>query len=246
MSWGAAWLALILAAAPPAAAATDRCAAPAALTEASDALHNAARAVLELRRLDVLVLGSASTIIGGTSGAANLYPAQMEAALSARLPGVAVHVSVRGGRGLTAADMLVLLRKALANGRPDLVVWQTGTVDAVRGLDADGFFAAIATGAGEAAEAKVDVVLMDMQFSRAGRAAVNYGPYRDAMETLTATAENVSLFGRYELMRHWAETGLIDLERTPRAAWTKEADRLHACLGQVLAAFIADGLNLSR
>lgn len=246
MTWGAAWLALVLAAALPAAAAAGGCAAPAELTEASDTLRNAARAVAEARRLDVLVLGSGSTTIGGTSAVANLYPAQTEAALNARLPGVTVRVSTRGGRGLTAADMLKLLRETLRSDRPDLVVWQTGTVDAVRGLDPDGFFATIAAGAGEAAEARVDVVLMDMQFSRAGRAAVNYGPYRDAMQTLAATAENVMLFRRYELMRHWAEEGRIDLERAPRADWAKEADRLHACLGQVLAETIVEGLRLAR
>lgn len=243
---GAAWLALVLAAAHPAAASADRCAAPAELVGATDTFRNAARAVAEAGRLEVLVVGSGSTTVGGTTAAGNLYPAQMEVALKARLPGVTVRVTTRGGRRLSAADMLTLLREVLRRDRPDLVIWQTGTVDAVRGLDPDGFFAAIATGVGEAAEAKADVVLMDMQFSRFGRAVMNYGPYRDAMQTLAATAENASLFRRYELMRHWAEQGQIDLERAPRAAWATEADLLHACLGQALAATIVEGLRLSR
>jgi hypothetical protein len=246
MMWGAAWLALVLAAALPAAAAPDRCAAPAEFTAATDAFRNAAGAIAATGRLDILVLGSGSTTVGGTSAAANLYPARMQAALAPLLSGVEIRVTTRGGRGLSAADMLTLLRETLRHDRPGLVIWQTGTVDAVRGLDPDVFFATIAAGAGEAAEAKADVVLMDMQFSRAGRAAVNYGPYRDAMQTLAATAENVSLFRRYELMRHWAEEGRIDLERAPRADWAKEADRLHACLGEVLAGMIAEGLRLAR
>lgn len=246
MMWGAAWLALVLAAALPAAAAADRCAAPAELTAATDSFRNAAGAIATTGRLDILVLGSGSTTVGGTSAPANLYPARMQAALASLLAGVELRVTTRGGRGLSAADMLTLLRETLRRDRPGLVIWQTGTVDAVRGLDPDVFFASIAAGAGEAAEAKADVVLMDMQFSRAGRAAVNYGPYRDAMQTLAATAENVALFRRYELMRHWAQEGRIDLERAPRAEWAKEADRLHACLGQVLAGMIAEGLRLAR
>ncbi|GIX11658.1 hypothetical protein [Elioraea sp.] len=242
----AAWLALVLAAAPAAAAVADRCAAPAEFRTAAGPLRNAAAAIAASGRLEILVLGSGSTTLGGTSAVANLYPAQMQAALAPLLAGVELRVTTRGGRGLSAADMLKLLREALRQDRPRLVIWQTGTVDAVRGLDPDVFLATIAAGAGEAAEAKADVVLMDMQFSRAGRATVNFGPYRDAMQTLAATAENVVLFRRYELMRHWAEEGRIDLERAPRADWAKEADRLHACLGKVLAATIAEGLRLAR
>lgn len=226
--------------------ASDRCAAPAELTDALGALRNTARAVSQRQALAILVVGSGSSIIGGTSSPAALYPARMEAELHALLPEIAVRVATAGGRGITATEMLAVLRDALRRDRADLVVWQTGTVDAVRGVDPDAFFGALTAGVEAAAEAGADVVLVDMQFTRFGRATVNYGPYREAMESVVAGTDRAWLFPRYELMRHWAEAGQIDLEQVPRPAWVAEADLLHACLGRVLATAIAQGLRRSQ
>lgn len=241
----AAILVLLLAAALPAPAA-ERCTAPPELTAAAETFPHAARAVARKQRLGVLVVGSGSTAGSGTSAPENVYPARVEEALRVLLPGVAVEVTVRGGRGLTAPDLLTLLERALPEVKPDLVIWQTGTVDAVRGLDPDLFTATLVAGFVKVSEAKADLVLMDMQFSRFGRAVMNYGAYREAMQAVAVAAPNGMLFRRYDLMRHWAETGQVDVERAPRAAWSRETDRLHACLGLVLAETIAEGLRLSR
>lgn len=241
----AALIVLGLASAIPAMAA-DRCAAPAQLTEALGPLRNAGRAVSERQALAILVLGSGSSIIGGTSSQTALYPARTEAELRTLLPGISVRVTTAGGRGIAASEMLPLLRDALRRDRPDLVVWQTGTVDAVRGVDPDTFSDTLTAGIDAASDAGADVMLVDMQFSRFGRATVNYGPYREAMEGVVAGSERAWLFPRYELMRHWADTGQIDLEQVPRSAWIAEADLLHACLGRALAAAIAQGLRRSQ
>jgi lysophospholipase L1-like esterase len=241
----AAILALLLTAALPAPAA-ERCTAPPELTAAADTFPQTARAAAEKGHLVVLVVGSASTTGSGTSTPDSVYPARVEAALRTLLPGVAVEVTARGGRGLTAPDLLKLLEQALPEVKPDLVIWQTGTVDAVRGLDPDVFAATLVAGFVKVSEAKADLVLMDMQFSRFGRAVMNYGPYREAMQAVAVAAPNGMLFRRYDLMRHWAETGQVDVERAPRAAWPRETDRLHACLGLALAKTIAEGMRLSR
>ncbi len=239
-------LTLIAAAALSAAAQADPCAAPPELTAASDTFPNAARALARGQPLEVLVLGSASSTVGGTSAPAKIYPVQLEAALRERFPGVTINVTVRGGRGLVAADMVPMLEEALASLSPKIVIWQTGTVDAVRGVDPDGFLAALAAGVTQTEARKADLVLMDMQFSRFGRAAMNYGPYRDAMKTIAATSGHTAFFPRYDLMRFWAESGQIDVERAARPDWAKVADLLHACLGRALAASIADGIRQSR
>lgn len=238
-------LALLLAVAPPAPAA-ERCTAPRELTAATDTFPHSARAVVGKRRLAVLVVGSASTTGSGTSTPDNVYPARLEEVLRTLLPGVAVEVTVRGGRGLTAPDLLKVLEQDLPEVKPDLVIWQTGTVDAVRGLDPDLFATTLVAGFVKVSEAKADLVLIDMQFSRFGRAAMNYGVYREAMQAVAVAAPNGMLFRRYDLMRHWAETGQVDVERAPRAAWPRETDRLHACLGRALAETIAEGMRLSR
>lgn len=238
-------LALLVAVALPAPAA-ERCAAPPELTAAVAPLPHAARAVAEQRRLAVLVVGSASTMGSGTSAPDNVYPARLEQELRTLLPGIEVEVTSRGGRGQTAADLLEVLEPALRVVKPALVIWQTGTVDAVRGLDPDLFATTLVAGLVKVTEAQADLVLMDMQFSRFGRAAMNYGAYREAMQAVAAAAPNGMLFRRYDLMRHWAETGALDIERAPRAAWSRETDRLHACLGKALAETIVAGIRLSR
>jgi len=222
------------------------CEAPASLTASSDTFPNAARALEAGKPLLILVVGSGSSTVGGTSAPANLYLAQLETVLRRRLPFAEVSVAVRGGRALLASDMLPLLSEGVAAVKPVILIWQTGSVDAARGIDPASFLGVLAAGAAATEAARVDLVLMDMQFSRAGRAALNYGPYRDAMRTIAATSAHTTYFPRYELMRYWAETGRIDVERAPRAEWTQAADRLHACLGELLAAVIADGIALSR
>jgi acyl-CoA thioesterase-1 len=244
-AWLGGALALLVFGASTMPAASEPCAAPPELLSSSDALRYVARAAIDRKSIRILVVGSASSTLGGTTSQAAGYPARMEAALAAKLPGVTITVQTRGGRGLTAADLAPLIQDGLAEFLPDLVIWQTGTVDAVRGLDPDQFAAALEAGLGKAAAAGTDLMLIDQQFSRAARASLNFAPYRAAMEA-AAAGTDASFFRRYDLMRHWAEAGQIDLERAPRADWQKTADLLHGCLGKALAASILDGMRQTR
>jgi lysophospholipase L1-like esterase len=236
---------LAFASAMPAApaAAGERCAAPAEFTTAAGALPNAAAAVRQRRALRVLIVGTGSSTNGGTSAQAASYPQRLEKDLAAAFPGVTVTVQTRGGRGLTAADMLPLVIEGLDGFRPDVVIWQSGTVDAVRGLDPDGFAQTIGEGVDKALRRRADVILMDMQFSRFSRAAVNYSPYRQGLDSIANANAGVLAFQRYDLMRFWAASGQIDVERAPRAEWQAQADLLHACLARALAEVIRDGVR---
>ena len=80
----------------------------------------------------------------GPDGAKTAYPARLEAALARRLPGVKVTVATltqtapdRRGNGRKHSSKLLLDEK------PSLVVWQTGTFDAMRGVDPDEFRASV-------------------------------------------------------------------------------------------------------
>ncbi|MCU0987882.1 MAG: hypothetical protein MUC89_23660 [Acetobacteraceae bacterium] len=235
---------LAIAAMPsPATAVADRCAAPAEFSLASGALPHVAEAVNARGALRVLIIGTGSSTQGGTSVQAASYPRRLEKDLTATFPGLSVTVQTRGGRGLTAAMLLPVLKDGLREFGPDLVIWQSGTVDAVRGLDPDGYANVIAEGAEKALAQGADVVLMDMQFSRFSRAAVNYGPYRHALEAAAAANTGVIGFPRYELMRFWAASGQIDVERAPRPEWLAQTDILHACLSRKLAELIRDGVR---
>jgi lysophospholipase L1-like esterase len=243
--------ALVLATAPMALASdsrasdprgSDPCEAPADLAGPIEPLRHAARAVATRKALRVLVVGSASSTLGGTSAPQAAYPQRLEADLRARLPQVDVTVQTRGGRGLAASDLAALMEAALPEFHPDLVVWQTGTVDAVNGVDPDEFAAVLRAGADKVAAAAIDLILMDQQFSRLARATLNYTPYRQAIEAV-ANAGDAMLLRRYDLMKYWAESGQIDLERAPRRDWQRTADTLHACIAKVLAGTIVKGMR---
>jgi hypothetical protein len=117
---------------------------------------------------------------------------------------------------MTAEDMLPLIEAALKLQHYPLVLWQTGTVEAVRGLQPDGMADVLHAGAELVRNKGGDLVLVDPQFSRFLRANIDLDPYENVMQQV-ATMPGVALFHRFDLMRTWANDGRIDLEHTPKA-----------------------------
>jgi acyl-CoA thioesterase I len=146
---------------------------------------------------------------------------------------------------MTAEDMLPQLDAALKQQHFPLVLWQTGTVEAVRGLRPDGMLEVLHIGAEHVRDAGGDLVLIDPQFSRFLRANTDLDPYENVLQQVAAMP-GVALFHRFDLMRTWANDGHIDLERTPKADRAKALDELNECLGQTLARFVLNGADVQR
>ena len=170
------------------------------------------------------------------------FPLQMAKQLRTLVPGLEVQVTVRGGRGLLASEMLELLRKELAAKHYDMVIWQTGTVEAVRNLPPGEFGQVLSDGAQAVQAAGADLVLVDPQYSRFLQTNSNLDPYFQALQQVAAMP-GVVLFHRFDLMRGWANDGAIDLERTSRSDREKAIGTLHACLGRHLARLVAASLR---
>ncbi len=233
----------------PAPAASPACAAPSDLLEAGAPLPRLARVLKpgpkRVARLRLLVAGSASVLGLGTSGAAAAWPQRLAALIEKAHPGLEVDLVVRGGRGLTATETAALIEAEQIRAPADLVIWQSGTVEAARGLDVD-LLRETVTAEVERLEAQgSDIVLVDPQFSRFLRANANVDPYRDVLQ-LVASANSVPLLRRYELMRFWAESDRVDLERAPRDQRVLVADKLNRCLAEAVAALIASGVAGAR
>ncbi len=226
---------------------------PADDTQDADPLPHLAAALKPGGTLSILAVGSA-TVFGpeasATADAASKapsktplqpsqtgFPWQAAHALEAAVHGLRVNVTVIGRRGLTAGEMLDRLAEELPKKPYRLVLWQTGTVDAVQGQPPDDFYETLSDGAATVAAAGADLVLVDPQYSRFLEANANLAPYAGAMQA-AGTLPGVALFHRTALMRDWAETGAIDLERTPKADRPAAATRLHACLGRALATLL--------
>jgi hypothetical protein len=168
------------------------------------------------------------------------FPRQMAKALEVAVPGATVNITVRGGRGLSAADMLKLLRTSLAEAPYQLVLWQTGTIEAVRNIPPGEFAQTLSEGAEAVREAHADLLLIDPQFSRFLQTNSNLDPYEQALQQV-GSMPGVMLFRRYDLMRTWVNDGQIDLERTPKTNRKRVVETLHACLGAHLARMVLGG-----
>lgn len=168
------------------------------------------------------------------------FPQQMVRVLENSVPGLKVELTVRGGRSMSAADLLELLQTGLAERKYQLVIWQTGTVEAVRGTPPGDFAQTLSEGAALVQSGGADLVLIDPQWSRFLQTNSNLEPYEQALQQV-ASLPGVTLFHRFDLMRNWAGDGQIDLERTPKSRRKRAAEQLHACLGSELARVILSG-----
>lgn len=245
--------------------ATDPCQAPDDTAGAVAALPKVAPTLQAGAVLNVLAVGSAtmfgpdaslgagtitSQSLGNSSGTSlaklftgaaseRAFPLQMAKALQTAIPGLEVNVTVRGGRSLLATDMLDIIRSELGTHHYDLVVWQTGTVEAVRNIPPGEFGQTLSDGAEAVAAAGANLVLVDPQFSRFLQTNSNIEPYEQGLQQVAAMP-GVVLFRRYDLMRGWANDSQIDLERTPKSDRQKVIETLHACLGRHLARLVLE------
>jgi lysophospholipase L1-like esterase len=151
----------------------------------------------------ILAIGSSSTEGVGATDADHTYPARLAVHLAARVPVAAVRVVNRGIGGEVVATTAARLRTEVAAVRPDLVIWQVGTNDAVRGVGLDTMAALVEDGLDWLEAEGVDAVLMDPQFYP--RIADNAG-YRQAVTVIAdlAARHGVPLVRRFEAMRYWA------------------------------------------
>jgi acyl-CoA thioesterase I len=197
------------------------------------------KAAIGARKVDILAIGSGATT-GAVGEADGTFPYRMLAALRTARPQVAFDLTVRGGRGMTAGQLLPLLREALKQGSPAVVLWQTGTVEAVHGMRPDRMRAALRAGLEVVRSAGSSLVLINPQYTRAFRANTDFEPYETELRRLAALP-GASLFPRYDLTRSWVESRQIDPERAAEDARAAVLDRLNTCLGQALARYLLSG-----
>jgi hypothetical protein len=194
------------------------------------------------KHLNVVVIGSASSTLPGTEGAAKAYPARLEESLKRRLPGVAVTVVAHTKARETAAEMVTSLHPVLTDDKPDLVIWQTGTVDAMLGVDPEAFQSALDEGLGVLQSAKSDAIFMNMQYSPRTDSMIALGSYVEAMR-FVALQREVPLFDRLSVMKTWNEMGVFDFySATKRIDF---AERVHDCIGRLLARLVVDSADLA-
>jgi ABC-type amino acid transport substrate-binding protein len=215
------------------------CEVPAYLLSSESSLPKVAEAVKTGGKLDVLVVGSRSSTINTPDGTA--YPGRLEAVLREKLPSVKVNVNVELQIKKTAEEVAAGLSKLVEGKKPTLVIWQTGTVDAMRSVDPDDFRAAVDDGVAALQSAGTDVILMNLQYSPRTETMISAAPYIDNMRVV-AQQHDVPLFDRFAVMRHWNEQGDFDLFSASHGL--DLAKRVHDCIGRALSTFMIDAAHI--
>jgi hypothetical protein len=215
------------------------CGVPAYLLSTDSALPKVTEAVKSGHPLDILVIGSRSSTI--PSSEASAYPARLQASLKDRLPGITVNVSVELQIKKTTEEVDAEIVKLMEDKKPTLVIWQTGTVDAMRSVDPDDFRSALDDGVAAMQKAGTDVVLMNLQYSPRTESMISAPPYLDNMRVV-AQRYDVPLFDRFAIMQQWNDSGDFDFFSASHGL--DLAKRVHDCLGRALSKFVIGAAHL--
>jgi hypothetical protein len=216
------------------------CEVPDYLLATESKLPKVAEAIKSGHLLNILVLGSRSSTINAPDGSA--YPSRLQLALKEKLPTVAVNVTVELQVRKTAEEVARGLVSLLEGKKPNLVIWQTGTVDAMRAIDPDEFRSAVDEGVVALRNAGADVVLMNLQYSPRTETMISVPPYLDNMRVV-AQDHDIPLFDRFAIMRQWNDHGDFDLFSA--SPGIELARRVHDCIGRALSTFVIGAAHLA-
>lgn len=228
----------------PAEAASRDCSVPPELIESEDLhLPLTTERVRAKQPVTIVAIGGAST--AGTAAAnpeQEAYPRRLEENLRRRHPDVPITVVNKGVARQTTQDMVDRFGNDIYPLAPTLVVWETGTADAVRSLDVDAFATALEAGLADLKNHRLDIVLVNMQYSRNTVSVINFEPYLEAMQH-TADVDDIYLFRRFETMKYWSENGVFNFIDVPKEQRAPLAAQVYECLAERLAEAIERALR---
>jgi acyl-CoA thioesterase I len=192
--------------------------------------------------IKIVAIGGASTV-GAAAGPPDLaYPRRLQEALARDYPAVPITVVNKGVPRQTAQEMLARFPSDVLAEDPVLVTWETGTTDAVRGVDVDEFTTALQTGIDELKARSIDIVLVDMQFSHSTVTVIDFERYLRAMHRV-GDVNDVYVFPRFEMMRYWSEQDVFNFDGVAKDGRASLAAAVYDCLGRNLAAAIRIALQ---
>jgi acyl-CoA thioesterase I len=168
-------------------------------------LPNVAKALAEHRTIHILAIGSASSASLGATAGVKSYPVQITDILETALKGVNVEIANRGVGGEVAQTSADRIRSEVALNKPDLVLWQLGTNDALSRVDPDQFTETVKNTVDWLRASDVDVVLVGLQYTSRFAKDESYEAIRNALLKV-ATDEKILYVRRYDAMKFIAQT----------------------------------------
>jgi acyl-CoA thioesterase I len=226
--------ALNLATVVPGRAERAECEAPPELSETSLKLPHLAERLAARQPVNIVAIGGASTK-GAAAGAADLaYPHRLQLALAGYYPDVPIAVVNKGVPRQSTQQMVERFPTDVIAEDPILVVWEAGISDAVRGIEIDDFASALQAGIDEVKNRAIDIVLVDMQFSRRTSTVINFEQYLRAQHRVGDLNE-VYVFPRFEMMRYWTEQNMFNFDDVAEDERARLAAKVYDCIGRKLA-----------
>jgi lysophospholipase L1-like esterase len=148
----------------------------------------------------ILAIGSSSTVGIGASSPSRTYVARLETDLETALKGTDFEVVGHGMSGEIAQGAADRMRREVEDVKPDLVIWQVGTNDAMRHVGMDGFKNCLKKTLSWIKEQKIDVILIDPQY---GDTLVKDVYYEEVVSAIGDIAQEsqVLLVDRFDAMR---------------------------------------------
>lgn len=209
-------------------------------------LPHATAEIRDHRAIKIVAFGSSSTYGTGASSEAATYPHRLEVELALLFPGIKLDLVNAGVPGDDAADMARRLDHDVIAQSPDLVIWQTGTNDALRKVPVDQFARQTIDGIQHLHDAGIDVVLMEPQYSPKLVEQQGYLEYIAALRTV-GHAAGAPVLRRFDIMKSWMSSGQFVNATMLSTDSLHMKDASYACLGWVTAESIAgavrDGLK---
>ena len=217
------------------------CSVPERFYTSEPQLTRTPKAIVRGHEVVIVALGGASTLSLAAGNPDLAWPARFGAALAEKFPSARIKLVNLAVARQTAKRAAERLDREIIPMKPNLVIWETGTMEAVRGMDIDEFRDTLRAGMDELKTAGIEMVLMNTQFSRDSEAVIHFEPYLAAMSQL-ADASDVPLFRRHGIMRHWAESGSLDLRVSDSDERRRVATKLYDCIGRAMADFVMRGI----
>jgi lysophospholipase L1-like esterase len=195
--------------------------------------------------LTIVAIGSSSTSGAGASSSSASYPSRLEVELKERFPARPIRVLNRGVGGEEVNDMLARFETAVLAEKPDLVLWQVGTNSVLRGHSIGTVAARVREGLERLRQAGADVILVDPQFAPKVLDRPDGERMVDLLGT-TAKTENVSVFHRFAVMRHWHKIQQLPFDVFLSPDGLHMNDWSYACVARLLASAIEEAATRAR
>ncbi len=187
--------------------------------------------------LTIVALGSSSTAGAGASSNEASYPSVLAEELTRRLPNAQVKVINRGTGGQRAREMVQRIESDVVGEHADLVIWQTGSNDAIHDVGIDRLRQTTRRGVEMIRQAGIEVVLMDLQWLPRIDRYPHYSAYSDVIGEV-ARETGVGHFRRYDVMKAWAANGKLTSNEIIGADGLHMVDASYFCL----AVLVGDGI----